>query len=138
METVDLSAFMEETKSAETIAYDHALELAYLAADEMQRQGLSKKELAERMGITPQRLSNILNTQSNMTLQTLAQFELALGITIEFNSSPSFVAEIPYRHKSSEARSSGWGEDRARQSIATVQGAGNAKHLTLFKGGLAA
>ena len=82
METVDLSAFMEETKSAETIAYDHALELAYLAADEMRRQGLSKKGLAERMGITPQRLSNILNTQSNMTLKTLAQFELALGITI--------------------------------------------------------
>ena len=43
METVDLSTFMEETKSAETIAYDHALELAYLAADEMQRQGIKKR-----------------------------------------------------------------------------------------------
>jgi len=43
METVDLSTFMEETKSAGTIAYDHALELAYLAAEEMQRQGIKKE-----------------------------------------------------------------------------------------------
>ena len=138
METVDLSAFMEETKSAETIAYDHALELAYLAADEMRRQGLSKKELAERMGITPQRLSNILNTQSNMTLKTVAQFELALGIAIEFNASLTFATEIPYQCGSGMTESNGWDEDCTRQSIATAQGAEPAQRLTLFEGGLAA
>ena len=137
METVDLSTFMEETKSAETIAYDHALELAYLAADEMQRQGIKKKELAERMGVTPQRLSNMLNTQSNMTLKSIAQFELALGIRIEFNASPSFAAEIPYRCESRKPEVDRWAEDRALQNDAKEK-CRSARHLTLMEGGLAA
>ena len=137
METVDLSTFMEETKSAETIAYDHALELAYLAADEMQRQGIKKKDLAERMGVTPQRLSNMLNTQSNMTLKSIAQFELALGIRIEFNASPSFAAEIPYRCESRSSEIDRWTEDRALQNDVEEK-CGSAQHLTLMEGGLAA
>lgn len=137
METVDLSTFMEETKSAETIAYDHALELAYLAAEEMQRQGIKKKELAERMGVTPQRLSNMLNTQSNMTLKSIAQFELALGIRIEFNAAPSFTAEIPYRYESRMPGVDGWGEDRPRQNN-VAEKCESAQHLTLMEGGLAA
>lgn len=138
METVDLSTFMEETKSAETVAYDHALDLAYLATNEMQRQGLSKKELAERMGITPQRLSKLLNTQSNMTLKTVAQFELALGITIEFNASPAFATEIPYQCGSGMTEFRRWVEGRARQSNAIARGVEPARRLTLFEGGIAA
>ena len=134
METVDLSAFMEETKSAETVAYDHALELAYLVVDEMRKQGMSKKELAERMGITPQRLSNILNTQSNMTLKTIAQFELALGIRIEFNAGPAFTTEIRYPH----VRSFGWGKDRAQQNNTKPQIMESSQHFTMIEGGLAA
>ncbi len=29
-------------------------------------------------------LSNLLNTQPNMTLETIAQFELALGVSVSF------------------------------------------------------
>lgn len=137
METVDLSTFMEETKSTETIAYDHALELAYLAAEEMQRQGIKKKELAERMGVTPQRLSNMLNTQSNMTLKSIAQFELALGIRIEFNASPSFTTEIPYRYESRTPEVDRWAEDRALQNDAEEK-CESGQHLMLMEGGLAA
>lgn len=134
MKTVDLSAFMEETKSAETVAYDHALELAYLVVDEMRKQGMSKKELAERMGVTPQRLSNILNTQSNMTLKTIAQFELALGIRIEFNAAPAFTTEIRYPH----VKSFGWGKDRAQQNSTKTQIMESSQHFTMIEGGLAA
>ena len=134
MKTVDLSAFMEETKSAETVAYDHALELAYLVVDEMRKQGMSKKELAERMGVTPQRLSNILNTQSNMTLKTIAQFELALGIRIEFNAAPVFTAEIRYPY----AGSSDWGEDRTHKNNNKTQILESSQHFTMIEGGLAA
>lgn len=53
METVDLSKFMEETTGADTLAYDYALELSHLAVCEMSKQGLTKKELAERMSVSP-------------------------------------------------------------------------------------
>ena len=95
METVDLSKFMEETKSADTLAYDCALELAHLAVSEMSKQGLTKKELAERMGVSPQRLANLLNTQPNMTLKSVAQLALALDIRVEFSSEPTFSSEGP-------------------------------------------
>ena len=48
----------------------------------MKHLGLSKSELANRMGISLQSLSKLLNSQPNMTLKTIAKFELALGIKI--------------------------------------------------------
>lgn len=84
MKELDLTLFLEENETPNTRAYTHALDLAYLFVDEMERQGLSKKELAEKMGIGQSRLSNLLNTQPNMTLETIAQFELALGVDLTF------------------------------------------------------
>lgn len=81
---MDLSQFMKENETPGTKAYEHALDLAYMFVDEMDRQGLSKKELADKMGVSQSRLSNLLNTQPNMTLETIAQFELALGVSISF------------------------------------------------------
>ena len=81
--------------ATDTLAYDYALELAHLAVSEMSKQGLTKKELAERMGVSPQRLANLLNTQPNMTLKSVAQVTLALGIRVEFSSEPAFSSEGP-------------------------------------------
>lgn len=81
---MDLSQFMKENETPGTRAYEHALDLAYMFVDEMDRQGLSKKELADKMGVSQSRLSNLLNTQPNMTLETIAQFELALGVSMSF------------------------------------------------------
>ena len=79
---MNLSNFLKENETPNTRAYEHALDLAYLFVNEMDRQGLSKKELAEKMGVSQSRLSNLLNTQPNMTLETIAQFELALDVNV--------------------------------------------------------
>mgnify|MGYP001026280857 FL=1 len=81
---MNLSNFLKENETPNTRAYEHALDLAYLFVNEMDRQGLSKKELAEKMGVSQSRLSNLLNTQPNMTLETIAQFELALDVNVSF------------------------------------------------------
>lgn len=86
MSTIDLSQFVEENETAETRAYKHALDISYQIVEEMERQGLNQKMLAGKMGISPARLSTMLNTQPNMTLKSIAQFELALGICFEFTS----------------------------------------------------
>ncbi len=79
-----LSDFLEENETPNTRAYEHALDIAYMFVQEMEHQGLSKKELANKMGISQSRLSNLLNTQPNMTLETIAQFELALNVNMSF------------------------------------------------------
>lgn len=87
MSTIDLSQFVEENETAETRAYKHALDISYQIVEEMERQGLNQKMLAGKMGISPARLSTMLNTQPNLTLKSIAQFELALGICFKFTSS---------------------------------------------------
>ena len=83
-ETTDLSQFLIENETYKTKAYEHALDLAYMFAIAMEDQGFSKTELAEKMGISLPRLSKLFNTQPNMTLETIARFELALDIDIQF------------------------------------------------------
>ena len=91
MNKVDLSDFYAETESSETRAYEHALDIEFIVHREMKRLGLSKSELANRMGISLQSLSKLLNSQPNMTLKTIAKFELALGIKIV-----SYSKELPF------------------------------------------
>jgi antitoxin component HigA of HigAB toxin-antitoxin module len=54
----------------------------------LKAQGLTQKELAERMDVTPQQISKIVKGQENLTLETIAKLELHLGIQI-INSNSS-------------------------------------------------
>lgn len=94
MNSIDFSEFLTSFETPKTRAYDHALDLAYMFISEMEAQGLTKTELAKKMGISKTRLSNLLNTQPNMTLETIAQFELALNARLEFNFVPEYDASL--------------------------------------------
>lgn len=96
MNKVDLSDFYAETETSETRAYEHALDIEFIVHREMLRQGLSKSDLAKRMGVSLQSLSKLLNSQPNMTLKTIARFELALGIRILPKVSVSYSKELPF------------------------------------------
>ncbi len=71
---------LEEYETPKTRAFENALDISIAIIEKMKAKGLSQKELAEKMKITPAALSQMLNTQPNMTLLTLAKFELALDL----------------------------------------------------------
>ncbi len=48
----------------------------------MDDQSITQVELAKRMGCTQQYVSNLLKGSSNMTLETIARLENALGIDL--------------------------------------------------------
>src|SRR5580692_11134252 len=56
--------------------------IAVRVLDALKAQYLSQKELAERMGISPQQISKIVKGQENLTLETISNLEDALGIQI--------------------------------------------------------
>jgi len=56
--------------------------IAVRVLDALKDQSLSQKELAERMSISPQQISKIVKGQENLTLETITNLELALGIQI--------------------------------------------------------
>ena len=86
MKPVDLTEFLETTDTPETRAFEHTLDFIYQVIDRMEDLGLTKTELARKMGISLSQLSRYLNTNANMTLKTMAKFELALDchINIDF------------------------------------------------------
>lgn len=53
----------------------------------LKAQGLTQKNLAERMDVSPQQINKIVKGQENLTLETIAKLELILGIQIINTSS---------------------------------------------------
>jgi transcriptional regulator with XRE-family HTH domain len=46
----------------------------------LKTQGISQKDLAEKMGVSPQMVNKILKGSENLTLETISKIEDALGI----------------------------------------------------------
>ena len=64
--------------------------IAVKVLDALKAQGLTQKDLAERMGVSPQQISKIVRGQENLTLQTIINLEIILGIhIINTNSGPN-------------------------------------------------
>jgi len=56
--------------------------IAVLVLDALHTQNLSQKGLAEKMNISPQQISKIIKGHENLTLETISNLEIALGIQI--------------------------------------------------------
>lgn len=62
----------------------------------MQKHGVSNKELAERLGMSPARISQIFSSNGpNLTLKTIARVQHALGEEFELLSKADIQAPKP-------------------------------------------
>jgi transcriptional regulator with XRE-family HTH domain len=57
-------------------------DIALKVMDEMERQGISGRELAKRMDVSPQQVSKIVKGRENLKLETIAKLSSALGVTL--------------------------------------------------------
>ncbi|GEP95352.1 helix-turn-helix transcriptional regulator [Chitinophaga cymbidii] len=48
----------------------------------LKAQGLTQKDLAEKMSVSPQQINKIVKGHENLTLETITNLEKALGILI--------------------------------------------------------
>lgn len=78
----EFDKFIDDHKTPENIRYDYHLQIVYMIAEEMEKQGLSKKKLAKRMGVSKSFVKDIFKGRNDMTLKTLAMFDKALGLDI--------------------------------------------------------
>jgi transcriptional regulator with XRE-family HTH domain len=67
----------------------------------MEDQGVSKAELAQRLGKSKARISQLLGGSSNMTIGTLADIAFALGLTLD----KTFKEYSARRHRLTSERS---------------------------------
>lgn len=59
-----------------------SLEITEKVVSALKEQGVSKQELAARLGVTPQYVSKIVHGGENLTLETISKLEAALGISL--------------------------------------------------------
>ena len=60
--------------------------IQYEIEKELKRRNLSQKDLAERLGVTPARVNQMLNDNGNMTLRTLGRISHVLELKLEFST----------------------------------------------------
>ena len=60
----------------------YSRKIAIKVALAMKRQGLSRQDVAERMGCSPQYVSRLLKGEENLSLETISKLEDALNISI--------------------------------------------------------
>ena len=60
----------------------YSRKIAIKVAVAMQRQNLSRQDVAERMGCSPQYVSRLLKGEENLSLETICKLEDALNIAI--------------------------------------------------------
>ena len=56
--------------------------IAIKVLDALKAQKLTQKDLAERLDVSPQYINKIVKGEENLTLETITNLELALGIQI--------------------------------------------------------
>jgi predicted transcriptional regulator len=73
--TEDILDRLIETREDELVAAEEAamVDVEYLLHTVLQRKGVSQKELAERLGVSQSRVSQMLSGDSNPTVRTLAR-----------------------------------------------------------------
>jgi len=81
----------EEIMATDEGRKEVSAELALLSATElivelMQKNKLKRKDLADRMGVSKSRVTQILDGETDMRLSTLAYALSAMGEVLEFNS----------------------------------------------------
>lgn len=90
------------------------LDLVYQIADEMDRKGISKSELARRIDRPPSFVTRFLNGHDNMTLSTVVRVGRALGLRFE----PQYVPEDSCRATNRRKRATSFeaqAEDRYKE-----------------------
>jgi ribosome-binding protein aMBF1 (putative translation factor) len=61
---------------------DKSAGIALMILRNIREKGITQKELAEKLKISPQQISKILKGHENLTLETISKIEIALGITL--------------------------------------------------------
>lgn len=65
------------------IVHGMLCEITEAICEALQRRGMSQADLARKLGVTPQYISEFLNTPENTTLKQIVRFAQAVGLEAE-------------------------------------------------------
>lgn len=75
--------------TAEVRQLEITLDFCYAVQECLDSEGITRKELAERLGETPSAVTRILSGEANITIKTIAKFMTVLdGLNVAIASTP--------------------------------------------------
>jgi transcriptional regulator with XRE-family HTH domain len=104
-----MSSWFRDTPATEALLEEERLVVAATEAisEAMDRRGINKRELAERLNVRPSEISQRLSGRRNLTLRSLAAMLHAVGVrarlSIEDEQTP-FVAGVPWNSTSTASQ----------------------------------
>ena len=72
----------EYENDPEAVNYRLLMDATDMICREMDAQGITRRELADRLGVSPQYVTKFLNTPGNTTLLQIVRFAQALGLDV--------------------------------------------------------
>lgn len=135
---IDLADFLSVKPDAEDLAWDHAMDISASIYSRLKELSMTQKELADMLGVSPGRVSQIIKGEPGMTIRTLAKIETALDLNL--SSSFSYYPEAHKPAISSSQRiprsehQQGWDTGQRDKAPETARAIG----FTCISGGLAA
>lgn len=78
-----LEHLLAEKETVEDLLWDHKLDISGSVHKRMEELGISQAELASKMKMDRAQLSKILSGEGNITLKTIARFEVALDFKLD-------------------------------------------------------
>jgi len=97
-------------------------ELTDMICEIMQKQGVSRSELARRLGTTKGHITQLLDGLRNMTVRTISDVFTALDHAVHFQEGPIFREIINKSNLSLEEKQSKAKQSKAKQSKEVANG----------------
>ena len=96
---INLAQFSGDHILPDDLAWDHAMDISGSVYARLKELGMSKKDLAAKLGVSAGRVSQIIKGYPGMSLKMLAKLEVALGFRLDAGfsypgKSPSCVSTI--------------------------------------------
>lgn len=82
VEKTDLSTFLDMKPMSEDLAWDHAMDISASIYARLRELNMSQKDLADAIGVSARRISQIIKGEPGMSLKTLARIETALDFDL--------------------------------------------------------
>lgn len=79
----NLSFLNDQPIASDELAWDHAMDISGSVYARLNELGMSSKDLAGKLGVTPGRVSQILKGYPGMSLKMLAKLEAALDFRLD-------------------------------------------------------
>lgn len=83
-EASSLSGLSSEPKTRDEILLEYSMDFVFAVEDRLEALGMSRSELAKKLGCKKSQVTRVLSGEANITLKTIAAYDAVLGLGFKF------------------------------------------------------